>query len=272
MGEKSACQRGLRCAIMYLLAPRLNGLKTSDGVILMLAKSLTSAGSADPLRSTRMPSSEYPHQPPRMIAFVDGQNLYFAAKEAFAYTYPNFDTLALAKRIADDHGWRFKQVRFFTGLPSVEDNPLWHHFWTRKLAIMATPQFDYEDHVSQVVIARPLRYRKRHVVLPDGKPATVRVGEEKGIDVRIALDMIQLANEKEYDVALIISQDQDLIEAADEVRRIARDLKRWIKVASAFPDSSNRRNRRGIDRTDWIRIDRATYDACLDPRDYRQGV
>jgi hypothetical protein len=28
-------------------------------------------------------------------------------------------------------------------------------------------------------------------------------------------------------------------------------------------------DRRGIDRTDWIRIDRATYDSCLDRMDYR---
>jgi hypothetical protein len=26
---------------------------------------------------------------------------------------------------------------------------------------------------------------------------------------------------------------------------------------------------RGINGTDWIKIDRATYDACLDARDYR---
>ena len=44
---------------------------------------------------------------------------------------------------------------------------------------------------------------------------------------------------------------------------------RWIKIACAFPFSPTTRNRRGIDRADWIRIDRATYDACLDPRDYR---
>ena len=27
----------------------------------------------------------------RAIAFVDGQNLFYAAKEAFGYTYPNYD-------------------------------------------------------------------------------------------------------------------------------------------------------------------------------------
>jgi len=33
---------------------------------------------------------------PRAIAFVDGQNLFNAAKEAFGYTYPNYDVLKLA--------------------------------------------------------------------------------------------------------------------------------------------------------------------------------
>jgi hypothetical protein len=26
---------------------------------------------------------------------------------------------------------------------------------------------------------------------------------------------------------------------------------------------------RGIDKTDWVQIDRATYDQCIDARDYR---
>ncbi|PYO57467.1 MAG: hypothetical protein DMD83_09095 [Candidatus Rokuibacteriota bacterium] len=45
---------------------------------------------------------------------------------------------------------------------------------------------------------------------------------------------------------------------------------RGIKIACAFPSSPTSRNRRGIDRTDWIPIDRATYDACLDRWDYRR--
>jgi len=44
---------------------------------------------------------------------------------------------------------------------------------------------------------------------------------------------------------------------------------RWVKIASAFPFSPTTHNKRGVNSTDWIRIDRATYDACLDPHDYR---
>jgi hypothetical protein len=95
------------------------------------------------------------------------------------------------------------------------------------------------------------------------------VGEEKGIDVRLALDVVRMARENRYDVALIFSQDQDLSEAADEVRVISVQQARWIKVACAFPISPTAENRRGINGTEWITIDRATYEACLDPIDYR---
>jgi hypothetical protein len=78
-----------------------------------------------------------------------------------------------------------------------------------------------------------------------------------------------LAWQDAFDVALIFSQDQDLSEVAREIRQIARRQDRWIKIASAFRFSPVVRKARGIDWTDWIRIDRAVYDACLDPRDYR---
>jgi len=110
---------------------------------------------------------------------------------------------------------------------------------------------------------------KNDLRLPDGNVYTFLVGQEKGIDVRIALDIIRLAHRKEYDVALVFSQDQDLSEVADEIRVIANEQKRWIRIASAFPASPTYENSRGINKTDWIRIDRQTYDSCIDPRDYR---
>ncbi len=120
-----------------------------------------------------------------------------------------------------------------------------------------------------VTFSRPLRYRNQTIALPDGTTTTTLVGQEKGIDVRLALDVVRTARRKEYDVALIFSQDQDLSEVADEVRSISVDQNRWIKVACAFPSSPTSRNKRGINGTGWIRIDKRTYDACVDPRDYR---
>jgi len=197
----------------------------------------------------------------RAITFIDGQNLFHAAREAFGYIYPNYDVLALSQAICQAAGWALSQVRFYTGVPDSADNAVWHHFWAGKLAVMGRQGVQ--------VFSRSLRYRNKTITLPDGTTHTFLAGEEKGIDVRLALDVIRMAHRKEYDVAVIFSQDQDLSEVAEEIRAIAREQNRWIKVACAFPYSPTTRNRRGVEKTDWIRIERATYDACLDRRDYR---
>src|SRR3989441_902114 len=145
-----------------------------------------------------------PPDPPvkRTVVFVDGQNLFHAAREAFGYTYPNYDIRALAERMCAGRGWQLTQARFYTGIPDAQDDPRWHHFWSAKLAVMGRQDVH--------VYSRSLRYRNRTVHLPDGTTHTFLAGEEKGIDVRIALDIIRMAHRGAYDVGLVLSQDQDL--------------------------------------------------------------
>ena len=195
------------------------------------------------------------------IAFFDGQNLFYASKEAFGYTYPNFDPLKLASKICQSKGWNLIETHFYTGIPDPIDNPSWNHFWTAKLAVMGTRGIK--------CFSRRLRYRNRTITMHDGSTCTAPVGVEKGIDVRIALDVLRLGFEKAYDVALIFSQDQDLSEVAQEIRTISLQQDRWIKVASAYPLGPASQNRKGINFTDCIPILRQDYDACLDTNDYR---
>jgi uncharacterized LabA/DUF88 family protein len=197
----------------------------------------------------------------RVVSFVDGQNLFYAAKNAFGYNHPNYDIAALAAAVCKKQHWQLDQVRFYTGYPDASDNAVWNHFWTAKLAQMGRQNVH--------VFSRPLRYRNKTVRLPNGQTHTFLVGQEKGVDVRLALDIISLAYRKAYDVALVFSQDQDLSEVADEIRQIVQEQNRWIKIACAFPFSPASSNRRGINGADWIKIDRALYDSCLDARDYR---
>jgi uncharacterized LabA/DUF88 family protein len=199
----------------------------------------------------------------RAIAFFDGQNLFWAAKEAFGHSYPSYDPLALAKAVCDRKGWTLSQVRFYTGVPDKSDNQFWNYFWMKKLASMGKRGIH--------TFSRSLRYRNQKIKCPTGT-ITVMVGQEKGVDVRLALDVVRSALRREYDVALIFSQDQDLSEVAQEIREIAGLQQRWIKIACAFPLSPTSRNIRGIDKTDWIIIDRKTYEACLDPNDYRPKI
>ena len=50
-------------------------------------------------------------------------NLFHAAREAFGYTYPNYDVLALADAVCRTRGWTLLQARFYTGIPDPIDNP-----------------------------------------------------------------------------------------------------------------------------------------------------
>lgn len=197
----------------------------------------------------------------RAIVFVDGQNLFNAAKEAFGYHFPNYNIQCLAETVCNAHKWNLAQVQFYTGIPDTGADAAKNAFWTAKLAAMGRQGIK--------VYSRALRYHNKRVKLPTGQTYTFLDGEEKGIDVRIALDVIGMAVRNEYDVAVVFSQDQDLSEVADEIRVIARQQGRWIRIACPYPMSPTRINRRGINGTQWIHIDRAMYDSCIDPKDYR---
>ena len=65
-----------------------------------------------------------PSEPPvkRAFVFIDGQNLFHAAKEAFGYPYPNYNVAALAERICRQEGWQLERTHFYTGIPDASDN------------------------------------------------------------------------------------------------------------------------------------------------------
>ncbi len=206
-------------------------------------------------------------EPPikRTYAFFDGQNLFYACKEAFGYKYPNYAPWLLAQAVCRRQGWQLDKIFFYTGVPSMEDNVFWNHFWTMKLAVMGTRGVN--------VYSRELRYRHKSFVLPDGSETKILVGQEKGIDIRIALDIIRFALDGMFDVALIFSQDEDLSEVADDIRKISQNQSKWIKIASAFPVSSSSKNSRGIYRRGTCRgAARVGYRCrgwcllCLEPR------
>lgn len=201
-----------------------------------------------------------PHEK-RAVAFFDGQNLFNAAKQAFGYPYPNYDVAALAEKVASANGWRLVETRFYTGIPDAVADPSRHGFWASKTAAMRRQGIH--------AFTRPLRPRTIATPGPAASAATHTAWVEKGIDVRIAIDIIALAFRQIFDVAIVFSQDQDLSEVANEIRQIAKAQGRWIKIASAYPIGAGYSNTRGINGTDWFRFDKAFYDTCIDPVDYR---
>lgn len=192
----------------------------------------------------------------RAVAFVDGQNLFHMAKLAFGRRVPDYDPVRLADSVCRRKSWLRAGTYFYTGIPDSEQAPYWHRFWVEKLVRMRRS--------GVVTFQRPLAYRTHWVRSGHGDWIASRVGQEKGVDVRMALDVVRLAREDAFDVAILFTQDQDFAEVAIEVRSIARSRGVWMKVASAFPVGRERMTQRGVDRTDWIPLEWGEYHACLE--------
>ena len=94
-------------------------------------------------------------------------------------------------------------------------------------------------------------------------------GQEKGVDVSLALDLVQATYEQRYDAVIIVSQDSDFGPAVRLSKAIAQSQNRMLSYESSFPVGPGSVSRRGVPGTRWFPIDQATYDACLDPTDYR---
>ena len=202
------------------------------------------------------------HKPAKKyaMAFFDGQNLYQHAKAAFGYHHPNYDPVKLHKAVCDENGWTPTLVRFYTGVPDRRESEMWAGYWSNRVLAM--------KRAGVAVTTRPIRYRKQKVEL-GGASEIITTPQEKGIDVRLALDRVATARKRQFDVAVIFSQGQDLNEVVDEIREISREQKHPMEVACAFPFGAGASARRGIDKTQWVRIDKELYDQCLDDHEYR---
>lgn len=212
-----------------------------------------------------MNAAAIPAVPPAIysMAFFDVQNLFRHAKEAFqvhdgdGYHHPGFDPIKLHKKVAAQLGYKPNLTRFYTGVPLASISAMWSGYWNNRTIAL--------KRLGVIVETRKLRYHEEEQA--DG--AIKLVGQEKGIDIRIALDLVRCTRRKEFDAAIIFSQDQDLHEAVLEAFDIAKEQHRQIKIFSVFPESATASSTRGIDKTQWVKIDKDFYDSCIDPKDYR---
>lgn len=110
------------------------------------------------------------------------------------------------------------EIRFYTGVPSPHrgtDEARWHGFWGNKL--------------------RYLRAGGIYVYRGRVNPG----GQEKGVDVSLAIDLIRMTYEQEYETAIIVSQDWDFGPAVKLAKEIAKSQKRFLYFESAFTQHTN---------------------------------
>lgn len=201
-----------------------------------------------------------------VCAFIDGQNFLNSVKRCFAYPYPNCDIAKMVRAVvAMQPGRQLVSTHYYIGIPAAKDDKSNNEWWTRKLSAMGR---------SGVTIER--RYlKRRELTIEIGGvvhyKATIAKLQEKGIDLKLGLDLVRMAREKKFDVAIVFSQDGDLVEAVDEVYNIAKGQGRQVTVECAYPYAATV-DRYPMNRTTPVKIEKALYDQCVDPVDYRQSL
>jgi len=145
------------------------------------------------------------NDPLKTIVFIDAQNVYLTAREAFGWENEssrrgNFRPLALGELLTQEQDRELQQVRVYTGVPSQTRDDQGYR--------AARKRFDtwkYEGKGKVVSRERNLQYR------PNEKP------REKGVDVLLAIELVKLAGAKLFGLAVVISADNDLVPALELV-------------------------------------------------------
>ena len=195
---------------------------------------------------------------PRVVAYIDGVSMLAAVREVFGHRWLAADLHVLARRICDRQGWRLAHTRLYVAVPAPEEDPEGYTWWTTRMAELEL------DGVR--VLARAQEMRAISVPLPGGGTVTRRVALHRGLSVRLALDAIRIQGAGGQDIALFLSQDPELAEVADELRAIAEDQGRELRVASAAPFTTSAPGARGVPRTEHLRVERALYESCVSRR------
>lgn len=193
------------------------------------------------------------------MVWIDGQNLFHRAKAMFGHRSPDYDIRSISQALCERMDWDIQAIHFYSGIPPESESPRWRHFWDDKLRRLKA-----DAGVPVHTFTPELRYRSEWTQRGDGQWQLYRCPQEKGVDVRLALDMVAAAYENKCDAMVIMTEDSDLQQAVDRCLQIARSQDRKLLIANAFPhDPSNPAPRRSLRDAIPLRFDRDFYETHL---------
>jgi len=142
----------------------------------------------------------------RVCIFIDGSNFYHALKTTHNST--NIDFYKLSKRLCGDR--RLIRTYYYNAPVNKQDDE--EKYRKQQRFFKALSQTPYIE-------VRLGRLEPR----TDKKTGAIyRI--EKGVDVRLAVDMLSYAVNNMYDTAIIISGDGDFVEAVNAVKNLGKHV------------------------------------------------
>ncbi|MDO8668117.1 MAG: NYN domain-containing protein [bacterium] len=148
----------------------------------------------------------------RAIVFIDGSNFYYRLKHIIKRGLNNASLLDFNYQkfcfwLCKD--FEVVEMRYYIGVVRRKNNDQ----KSEKL---------YND---QQRLFRKLQKHNVKIVLGMLIQHPDKTYHEKGVDVRLAVEMIKLAREDKYDTAFLISSDTDLVPAVEEILLLGKKVK-----------------------------------------------
>ena len=154
----------------------------------------------------------------RVIAYVDGFNLYFGLKNKGWKRYYWLDIVTLILNILEPNS-DLAGVKYFTSrIVSPESKRKRQANYLEAIQLAASPQIFYGKYQFETLYCSNCSYQEN-------------IPKEKMTDVNIAVEMVVDAFQNRFDTALLISGDSDLTPPVKTIRRIFPEK----RVLVAFP-------------------------------------
>ncbi len=162
--------------------------------------------------------------------YIDGFNLYYGALRKTPYRWLNLETLCQLLLPNNTIG----QIKYFTALvsarPTDPDQPVRQQLYLRALRTLPNVSVHRGHFLTHEVTMA--------LVVPPGQPAKyakVIKTEEKGSDVNLATHLLHDAHMGRFDVAVVVSNDSDLLEPIKIVRQ---QLHKRVGILNPHPNPS----------------------------------
>jgi uncharacterized LabA/DUF88 family protein len=163
----------------------------------------------------------------KTIVYVDGFNLYYGAVKGTPYKW--LDIHKLCQLLLPKN--QITKIKYFTALvtarPNDVDQPNRQQIYLRALRTIPNLEIilgHFLEHEIMMPVANPIPGGQKYI--------KVIKTEEKGSDVNIAAHLIHDAHQGFYEVAVVLSNDSDLVEPIKIVRQ---ELKLPVIVLNPIP-------------------------------------
>mgnify|MGYP001581146546 FL=1 len=147
----------------------------------------------------------------RIFIFIDGNNFYFKLKELSSHLGGKFPLL--------DFDFK-KFCEWLVGSGKLVDA----RYYIGALKRQSNNEKSEKMYANQQKLISKLQNQNVSTVFGHLIQHPDKTFHEKGVDVKIAVEMIRYAREDKYDIAYLLSSDTDLVPAVEEVSSFGKKV------------------------------------------------